>query len=484
MKNVIRYLKTEYSATRQQQFISILGHLSFLVLGILSLVYYKERMLHFDTANYAFQLIFQEDFYTGHSRYVSYLPQLIPLALVKAGASLQSVLMAYSFSFILLYYLIFLAIVYLFRNPAGGLMLAMALSLTVRFKFYAPVGEVVIGIAFVVLVLGWLTSPIYQQTGNRLWKSLLAIVLSALFLWIHPFPMISLALCWLIWLVYSERWKKAYEYLLPMSWAMIWGLKLLIQGTGTSYENKRLNVLQESWTVISNLPDYFIWDRFLWYLNAHYTLSLILFVGVLISLALKKRWTTLILSLGAWLGIAILVIVLHAYLSAKVYIMVDGYLAHLGLIMSLVFVLILGQRRERWTLLVFLVLLTFSLDRIRGVHRFFADREFLLLNIIDGNSEPEDPKLLAHMDAFDWERLWMPWAISIETLMMSSLNDPEHPQTLYFQDYGQPLDYLLDDQRLFLSLQYEPEMFKSKDLPPQLFLPPGKYKKINLKDRY
>jgi hypothetical protein len=296
--------------------------------------------------------------------------------------------------------------------------------------------------------------------------------------------MITLGLTWFLWLVYSGRWKIGYEWTLPLGWALMWGSKLLQKGVGTSYEQERLDRVNQAGAVLGNLDDYYIWDRFLWYLNSHYTLTVILFVGLLIFLVWKGKWFFALLSTLCFLALAGVVIVLHAYLSAPIYIMLDGYMSHLGFLMAMVFFLVLAQKRQVVAATVLTVLLVFSLDRIRGIHDFFADREFLLLNIIDGNSEPTDPKLLAHMDAFDWERLWMPWAIGVETLMMSSVRDPEHPQTLYFQDYGQELDYLLDDEDLFLSLHYAPEGFWGEKLPVQVYLPPGRYRKVDLKGRY
>lgn len=472
------------SAQQHRWLLLVLGHLSFLVLGILSLVYYQERMLHFDTANYAYHLIYFQDFYTGHGRYVSYLPQLLPLWAARAGLSLSTILQLYSLSFILLYYGIYLSIVYGFRNLSGGLFLVLALILTLRYKFYAPVGEVVTSIAFVGLIFGLLSSDWYARSGRRWLKSGLAILLSALFVFIHPFGMVSLAAVWLIWLVYSGRWRKWREYILPFSWLLVWGGRSVIKGAGTSYESGRLASLSEAGSFLLKLSDYYVWDRFLWYLTSHYTLPLLLFVGVLLYLSVKGKWLTALLATLSWVGIAVLVLILHSYLNGPIYIMLDGYLAHLGVVMALVFVLPFGKSRSIWAGLLFLVLIAFSLDRIRGVHRYYAEREHLLLNIIAGNSTPDEAKLLSHMDAFDYDRLWLPWAIGIETHLMSSLKKPEQPQTLYFQNHGQELDELLSKPDAFLSIQYAPDTFKVKDFPPQLFLPKGDYKRVDLKGRY
>lgn len=482
---VLSHLLTRsFSARQHCRALLLLGHLSLLVLAVFSLLFYRERMLHFDTANYVYHLIYFQDFYTGHDRYISYLPQLLPLLAARAGWSLPLVLQVYSLSFILLYYLIYLLIVYGFRNVQGGLFLVLALTLTLRYKFYAPVGEVVISIAFVALVLGLLSSEWYVRTGQRALKIGIAMFFSALMIFVHPFGMVSLGAAWLLWLVYSNRWRYWQEYLLPLSWLLIWGGRALLRGSGTSYESGRLDSLSEAGSFLGHLSDYYVWDRFLWYLNAHYTLPLLLFIAVLVYLSVKGKWLTALLALLSWSGIAVLVLILHSYLNGPIYIMLDGYLSHLGVVMALVFILPFGKSRRIWTLLLFVLLMGFNLDRIRGVHRYYADREYLLMNIIDGNSRPDEPKLLSHMEAFDYDRLWLPWAIGIETHLMSSLRDPEQPQTLYFQNHGQDLDDLLSDPNTFLSIQYAPDTFKVEQFPPQLFLPKGQYKKVDLRGRY
>jgi len=472
------------SVQQHERMLLLLGHTAFGLLTILSLVYYKERMLHFDSANYAYHLIYFQDFYTGHERYISYLPQLLPLLAARLGAPLPLVLSLYSVSFIGLYYLIYLIIVYGFRNPAGGLLQVLALVLTLRYKFYAPVGEVVISIAFVGLVLGVLTSDWYAREGQRWQKVGWAVFFSSCFIFIHPFGMVSLAAAWLIWLSWTGNWRRGVEYILPLSWLLVWGGRTIRQGTGTSYESGRLNQLSEAREFFGQLSDYYVWDRFGWYLTAHYTLPLVLFLGVLIYLSVKGKWGTALLALSSWLGIAALVLLLHSYLNGPIYIMLDGYLAHLGVVMAVVFILPFGKNSSWWVGLFFAILVLFSLDRIRGVHRYYTDREYLLLNIIAGNSTPDESRLLSHMDAFDYDRLWLPWAVGIETHLMSSLQNPQQPQTLYFQNYGQQLDRLLARPDVFLSIQYAPDTFQVTHFPAQLFLPKGEYKKIDLRGRY
>lgn len=463
-----------------------LGHLTFLALGILSLVYYRERMLHFDSASYAFNMIYRGEFNTGHGRYISYLPQVLALGVRNWGGSLQAVLMTYSASFILLHYLIYCTIVYGFKNPKGGLFLALACTLTVRYKFYGPVGEVMLGIPFVVLVLSWLMSESYQAKGRRILKISISIFCSAFLLITHPFPMVTLGFCWLIWMVYSQRWRITYEWILPLSWVILWGIKLGSQGVGTSYEAGRIDQLLEAKKVLANLNDYYVWGRLGWYLDVHYWVPMLLFIGALGYLFFQKKIWTAVSSIIGFVVITAMTIVLFSYLGGPIYILLDGYLAHLGVIMALVLILSLGHLRAWWVAGIFVFLLIFSVDRIKGTHHFFTQREALLLAVMDSHTEAAEHKLVTSMDAFDWERLWLPWAVGIETLMMSTLETPDNPKTLFFYENKANIADLLDDPDLFLALQYFINPYEVDQLPVQFKakLPSSKYKEIDLKGRY
>lgn len=479
-------LQFNLSDQQYDRLLRYLGHLTFLALGILSLIYYRERMLHFDSASYAFNMIYRGEFNTGHGRYMSYLPQILALSVRNWGGSLQAVLMTYSASFILLHYLIYCTIVYGFKNPKGGLLLALACTLTVRYKFYAPVGEVMLGIPFVVLVLAWLMSERYQAKGKRSLKIGIGILCSTSLLITHPFPMLTLGFGWLIWMVYSQRWRITYEWILPLSWLVMWGIKLGSQGVGTSYEAGRIDQLLEAQKVLTNLNDYYVWGRLGWYLDVHYLLPMLLFVGALIYLFVQKKVWTALGSIVAFLVLTAITIVLFSYLNGPVYVLLDGYLAHLGVIMALVFILSLGQRREWWIAGVFAFLLLFSVDRIKGTHHFFTQREDILLAIMDGHTEADEHKLVTSMEAFDWDRLWLPWAVGIETFMMSTLETPESPKSLYFYENKDNIKDLLEDSDLFLALQYFINPYEVAELPVQFKskLPAGKYKEVDLKGRY
>lgn len=91
-----------------QRFVLYAGFITFLVLAVLSLVYYQERMIFTDGAYYLFQLVKENKFVVFHHRFVALLTQMLPYAARHFEWSLNSIALLYSVSFPLISFLIFL----------------------------------------------------------------------------------------------------------------------------------------------------------------------------------------------------------------------------------------------------------------------------------------------------------------------------------------------------------------------------------------
>lgn len=459
----------------------LMGHLFFGTMLIMSLVLYKERMLAMDSAYYAFKVIVHEDFFTGHHRSISYLPQLLPLLGIKLGWSLKAVLMAYSAGFILFYYAAYNIIVYLFKNPQAGLFLALSLGLSMRYKFYGPVGEVVLSIVYLALLIGWLTKPKDKFTGLTAWLDILiGVGIASLLNTAHPFITVSTTICLGFVLIFQKEWKN------PRFWAIsiYTGVLLLFSFVlveRNAYEADRADRLGEAWKVLEHFNDYYISEVIYGYFDTQYALPFVVFLGSLAFLVFSKRFfTTLYLSFSFLVMLGI-IIVMHAYLSSKIFIMLDGYLVHLGLIWALPLAFHWGQQRQRWMAPVLAFLLIFSLARINDSKAFFQERLAYLENALAQHTSQEHPKAVAYLDNFNYEKLWIGWAMSCETLLLSSLEGPDFSRSIYLADQRGDLEGRFDEPDLYLNVPFAPEFIKNDDLPLQYFqLPKVPYREVEL----
>lgn len=479
------YLMHPLTEKTYRNWLVLVGHVSFLILLSYSLFYVRQRMLHFDTANYVFHVLLHNDFYTPHGREINVLTQVFPLIVYRSGGSFLAFLLSYSASFVLLGYLIFCLVVHGFRSVLGGIYLVLLLTLTVRYKFYAPVGEVYQSLAFVGLVAGWLLRPQERWPVPHLVNAGIAAILAIPLLFTHPMGFLSFGAFYLIWLVYSRRFRY-WPYSLPFAGAGIYGAyRYLRDDSLTGYEVARLDAIYEARAFFTNLGDYYVWDRFLWYWNTHYHLIGGLFVVALILLIVRQKGITALLCFLAAATLAGIALLLHSYLDTPIYVMIDGYLTHMSVGMGLAILWAFTRGRTRMGLLVLVLVVGFSLERISGISGFFSRRERVLTQLATRYQEEGNSKLLTHMTDWKWERLWLPWAVGIETLMMTTLNDPDRPATLYFMRYGQDQSACLREPTCFLGLHPAPRRFSQEQLPLYFkALPQQPYRRTYVKDIY
>lgn len=457
-----------------------IGHLFFGLLLLMSLLYYQERLLHFDAANYTFQLLYFADFYIGHGRWISAPTQLLPLLAIKMGASLRTVLLIYSASFILFYYLIYLLIVYGFRQAKVGLFLALALCLTMRYKFYGPVGEVILSIGSVALLLGWLWRGEVLSHLSARWNYMLSFVLMViLILTGHPFAALSMLFVMGFHWISTRNWWDAEFWIMMGTALLLLGRKYLSLQQEGSYEAGQMDNLQEGVKILGNFQDYYVFDRIIYFLDTEYTFPFAIFCLCLLLLMYKRKWLLVVFILLSHIGMLAAIMVSFSYLNDPIYILLDGYLTHLGVIWALPMVYVLLEEQRVWSLALMVLLLGFGLDRIHGKRIFFQQRMEIIGSIMEPGTEQGHKKLLHHMDHFDWQRLWLPWAVGVETLMHSALEGPEKASTLYYQQARFDEEEHAKAKDAFLGVQYDPFLFELDSLPAQWFLlPEGSYHRI------
>ncbi|MEM7572065.1 MAG: hypothetical protein AAF433_04150 [Bacteroidota bacterium] len=459
-----------------------LGHFSMFVMLLLSLYYYRERMLHFDTANYAFNVIVYEDFYTGFERYISYVYQLLPLLLIKLGASLPVVLMGYSASYVLVFWLVYWLVSHAFDNRIVGLWLVFALTLTIRYKFYAPVGEVVNSIPLIALVFGWMSRPAERFAKLPAWLDVgIGIGLGSLLLSGHPFIVVSTAVVFGFHLFWNKQWAN------PRFWLTAFGVAALLawsfwpSGGQANYEAERVGRLANMWALLTNPGDFYITDLLQRYWRRQYVLPTLILLILLLDIGRQKRWLGGLYSLLSLLAMLILVASLHSYLGRPTYLMIDGYMTHLGLVFALPLVFHWGRTQRFWQFLLLVLLAGYSLHRIHAVSPYFTNREAIVQELVEKNTTAEEPKALIDYDVdLSFEQMWMDWALPYESLLLSSLDGPQASRTVdVYYPHDDQWGSHFDDPNFFIGAGWLPAGYLNADeLPKRYFyLRPSLYRK-------
>ena len=154
----------------------IMGHLTFVVLLIYSVLFYKERVLHMDSAYQVFQNL-NFGMLINDGRYSMFLSQLLPLLMVKLHAPLLLVLCSYSVSFVLIMYAFFLATVYLAGDKLVGLLMALTVF-CVNNTFYHCISETFQLMMFAPFLFAWLNHKVQPTlAGNAIYYAVLSFAM-------------------------------------------------------------------------------------------------------------------------------------------------------------------------------------------------------------------------------------------------------------------------------------------------------------------
>jgi hypothetical protein len=143
-----------------------LGHIYFFLLFIGSLVFYKERTLYMDCACHIISVINAKSFAIASNRYSVIIPEFIPLMLIKLKAPLPIVLITFSLSYTLLYYIIYLICTYTFKVSYIIIPIMLTLSVFSTQSYFHIVTETHQGLMYTILLFAWV-SYYNKFIGNR-----------------------------------------------------------------------------------------------------------------------------------------------------------------------------------------------------------------------------------------------------------------------------------------------------------------------------
>jgi hypothetical protein len=413
------------------------GHLFFIGLITAALVLFKERLFAFDTAYYTFHVLNYGEYFIKHNRFISYLTQWVLLTGIHFKWPLALTLSLFSASFYVWFYAIFIILVHYYKNIFGGLFLVLSLVLTMRFKFFAAISEITFALclsAALIILVDHFWSVKKIRTVDVFFFILLGIgILGSHLAVLYPL-LIALAALFIL--------RKAFCKWQNWIWPCALGFVFLLKYFGVQsddYESDKLSVLQNT-DLIKNLflkfPDYTIADILMNYLLEDYLPILLFFTGLIGLFIYRKNYLpSFILFVGilGWLAINALI---YSYLNDHILIMVDGYLALLGPIIALPIYFLLTDETfavgvKKGLLIVTLGLLAYSSHQMLDKRKFFQQRLENIRQTMELNEGCVQKKFLVSNEQFNWQKMWYPYELPHESLLLSALNGRENCYTIY-----------------------------------------------------
>lgn len=407
----------------------LIGFALFLFLCLLSVLWYKERVLYLDSAYYAFNLINTEFPAAEHNRYALWIYQLIPWGLLKTGFGIPMVLRAYSLSHILIHFLAFCTLAGMKRYGLAAL-LALLQVLSYRECFFLTVNETALAITASLMLAASLEH--YGSTAeNNVRKSIVqsAVYFLCIFtaLFSHPTAMLMIPFV-LVYHLFMHLREAGHRRAFAIALGeFITGVAVkFLSGKKSGYEDDLFAQLGRTGEILSGLSDVYSFRFFFGDLKLNspffhiYIIPMLLSVVALYGLIRQKRFLLtgfyLLSSAGIWLLIAVMfnrgdgTIFMEKNFTPWVFVA----------LYPLAFFAPAGRYRLA-SAVVYLSVILYSFYGIAQVRPMYAKRLWLMDRLITERNPAGAPKLIVQDSTVNHEEWLGIWALPYETLLMSKV---------------------------------------------------------------
>lgn len=403
---------------------AILAFSALLLLTLLSLIFYKERMLFVDASWFAVNLLHQKSFFFTEYRFGAFVPQLAMLSGIYLGLPLKALLLLFSVSFYVFYLIAFAFIGFRWQQVQIAVLYVFYLLLFVSDGFFCTMGEIFQGVTWMFLFFA-----LYFREGRKEIKLVLLPIFAFLSLICHMLLILPFAFLWLYLNadyfgfrnMIRQRNFRAYSLLLLVCAVTRYGVS-----NASWYDSAKMEPLHH--LQLKGILNAFRSGQvrtFLQTIIANYWLNIpIIFLG-LYWLLQKRKLPQLLLILVfslAYLGL-MGVVYPDAYDRSMLFYFENEW-APLSIILSTAFVYELFDRLKdtrKLSLLLGIILLIrigYILESCSFFHQRYKNLERITESLHrDGLSKA----IVLSDDALAKQTLLMNWGLPVESLLLSEL---------------------------------------------------------------
>ncbi len=430
-------------------------------------------MLYCDPAFFTFSMIDQKDFCIALGRWAAVIDQFLPLALIKWGYSLKSVLIGFSLSFILVYYACFLVIQHILKQPVYSILLILSLCLTFRLTFYYPTAELYTGMAFGALFGALLNSILEKHATLKIYHQALLLTIAVVLSYFH-----QLTVLLLIFLILFEGisrnilFRKDFVILLCLTagWLII-RMKFL---TGSTYEKDKMVSSGVFFQEMFNLKNNPTFQYFIHFCKNDIIVPLIFFLITLIMLFRNNIKLAFFILAYTIMFVLLVIITLYRGESA---IMTENYFSVFGLFIASPLLLLLQNGNRKILIALLPCLVVYSLIEIYKSSSQLTRRVGIVENMIDYGRQFPERKFIIEDESLAHFHLLSIWSLPFESALQSALRGPGYDVSYFIKKPGMVLEpEKLAKKGVFLGPDWEPFWFTTPSLHPVYFnLPDAPY---------
>jgi len=429
-----------------------MGYLVWFVFGVISIIFFKERVAFMDGAFQLFNLINTEEFSIHHYRLTNPLTQIFAWLGVKFGLPLKYVMIGYSFNFIIFHAFIFHLIVKWCKNDFLGLVQVGFFTLFVTQSFYFLPPEYYQGMSILLLWTAILLQPSFH---NSWWRLPLLSTLLILIIFDHALLSIFFLFIWTFLWLHEKQLRNPQFYILLGFMILVYILHDIYFTSW--YDEARKGHFWRHWNQyyphFENIPGHKVFLRRC--LDTYYLFPILLLTTVIsyirAYLIKHKKVKSPILKLILVLGFCFFYLLINHINDPKTqhlfYMQVNYIGLTIPLLIPLCFDFLPQMDSKKYIIYVIGIIILIRVITIIQTSDVLKERHKWMLSAIEDSGSKK-----AYVTGNDTPKdlLIQTWSVPEETLLLTSINGAENSSSLLIKLSNYKYNLSLDSTHVFL----------------------------------
>jgi len=453
LRRLLRRPKYRYMAVNR-----IVPHLPWFVLFAMAAFFYKARIFA-ESGFCVAQFINIQNFWIESQRIVSVIPQIIPLIGVWTGLEIRYILLLWSLSHVLFFYILFLFVYYGLRDRRSGLLIILSQTVGITYSFFSPVFELYYGVPLLITFYAIWRLPFRFRTIYVL------LILEALILLSHP--MAFALFVFLLIYDFTKKTAKPFKFYFPIILVLL-GVAVFKYYVMGDYETGKLDWLSnyaysKSFFELVNPVNFKSLGLFM---LRYYTEILVVFIIVIFTLAKRKQWLKIVLVAGSFLAYAFIVNSASPF-SPSYYLEHLMYPFVLIVFIPLIYGFPKAGRQGLLNISILLVsaLVVYRLTVIYYGSNIFVKRVAQMEQLIQSSHMKTGNKFVVSTEAVDHGYTQFNTSYPVETLLLSAIDGNDISVTIVPDkdlSYDNTIDKIRADQFIFRRGEFKPQSWLNK----------------------
>ncbi len=440
---------------------------------VLSWTYYLERTACFDSAWFSWLIIYDGIPHSFLARYGSWLSQLLPVALVHAGASLEAVLRAYSISQMAIHVVLFLIIAFRLRDERGTIALPLTLVTGLHLLFYYGASELNQGLSWTVLVWVLFRRSLDQWNMPKRWPLVALLMLTNIWTSFHH-QVLLLPLVYFLGMEIIERkaWKDLRFWTIGGVMVLWYVARIKLFAT-SDYEQERMPAIADVMALLPKLGE-LPSSQYLAQNFSKFKPFLLLAALTIGGLAYTRRWLLLLWTLAWSTGFMVLVVITDRAQGSPI--MYENFYPVLALCWCMAFAQVLVEARPRsvsalrWAIPVIAAIGCLQVYR---AHHIITAKVHFAQRLTDELRAKGIHKAIGTSKCLPWPIVYGYWPMAFETALVSGIKGPREAVTFYCDEPIDRFDTVMHASTAFLGPAWNPVWFGSQNLRQNYFAFPA-----------